>query len=64
MGAGTVHLYVTGLDDLGDGLVGDIARDVLAVEVPTSPPPDGVVGAGSEVERGDGPPARVWVTKA
>ena len=59
-----IHLYVTGLDDLGDGLVGDIARDVLAVEVSTSPPPDGVGGAGAGVERGDGTAARVWVAKA
>jgi isoleucyl-tRNA synthetase len=59
-----IHLFAKGLDDLGGDLVDDIAHDVLAVDVAVGPPPDGTGGDGAEVERGEGPPAMVWVAKA
>ena len=59
-----IRLYVAGLDDLGGALLDDVAADVLAVAVEGGPPPGGAAGDGAEVERGEGPPARVWVTKA
>jgi len=60
----TIHLHLVGLDDLAP-LFDGIAREVLAVDVSTSPPDDG--GDGTVVELDDGETVRtatIWVRRA